>query len=140
MGAPIEVRAAQADDVDAMQAVEAAAGERFREIDDPRIAQRADDPPYWTEGLLRAIGDGRAWVAVDDEAVIGFAIAWTVDGEGHLDEVAVAPDHGRRGVGRALVDEVVAWTAARQLPSITLTTFRDVPGTPRTTRSWASSP
>ena len=89
--------------------------------------ERADDPPYWTEGLLRAIGDGRAWVAVDDEAVIGFAIAWTVDGEGHLDEVAVAPDHGRRGVGRALVDEVVAWTAARQLPSITLTTFRDVP-------------
>jgi predicted N-acetyltransferase YhbS len=41
--------------------------------------------------------------------------------------LAVTPAHGRRGVGRALVDEVVAWTVARELPSITLTTFRDVP-------------
>jgi ribosomal protein S18 acetylase RimI-like enzyme len=50
-----------------------------------------------------------------------------VDGEGHLDELAVTPAHGRRGVGRALVDEVLAWSAARGLPSVTLTTFRDVP-------------
>ncbi|MET0159463.1 MAG: GNAT family N-acetyltransferase [Acidimicrobiales bacterium] len=35
-----------------------------------------------------------------------------VDGEGLLDELAVAPAHGRRGVGRALVEEVVAWAAA----------------------------
>ena len=39
----------------------------------------------------------------------------------------MTPEHGRRGVGRALVDEVVAWTAAQDLPSVTLTTFRDVP-------------
>jgi ribosomal protein S18 acetylase RimI-like enzyme len=66
--------------------------------------------------------------ALDDRgSIIGFAVAWMVDREGHLDELAVAPAHGRRGVGRALVDEVVAWTLARELPSITLTTFRDVP-------------
>jgi len=39
-------------------------------------------------------------------------VAWEVDGEGHLDELAVTPAYGRRGVGRALVDEVVAWTVA----------------------------
>lgn len=111
-----------------MQAAEVAAGERFRGIEDPRIARTADSPPYWTEGLERACVDQRAWVAVDDVgSIIGFAVAWVVDGEGHLDELVVTPAHGRRGVGRALVDEVVAWTAAQQLASITLTTFRDVP-------------
>jgi ribosomal protein S18 acetylase RimI-like enzyme len=67
-------------------------------------------------------------VAVDDlGAVIGFAVACVIDGEGHLDELAVTPVHGRRGVGRALVDEVCAWSAAQGLPSVTLITFRDVP-------------
>jgi len=128
MSAPIVVRPATVDDVPGIQAVEVAAGERFRGIEDPRIARCADAPPYWTAGLERASIEQRAWVAVDDGgSIIGFAVAWVVDGEGHLDELAVAPAHGRRGVGRALVDEVVAWTAAQELASITLTTFRDVP-------------
>ena len=128
MSAPIVVRPATVDDVPAMQAVEIAAGERFRQVEDPRIARCVDNPPYSTAGLERASTEQRAWVAVDDGgSIIGFAVAWVVDGEGHLDELAVVPAHGRRGVGRALVDEVVAWTEARQLASITLTTFRDVP-------------
>jgi RimJ/RimL family protein N-acetyltransferase len=128
MSAPTAVRPAIVDDVPAIQAVEVAAGERFREIDEPRIARCADAPPYSTEGLARAATERRAWVAVDAVgSVIGFAVAWVVDGEGHLDELAVVPAHGRRGVGRALVDEVIAWSAAQELPSVTLTTFRDVP-------------
>lgn len=128
MSAPVHVRLATVDDVPEIQAAEVAAGERFREIEDPRVARCADAPPYWTGGLERASVEQRAWVALDDRgSIIGFAVAWEVDGEGHLDELAVTPAHGRRGVGRALVDEVVAWTVARGLPSITLTTFRDVP-------------
>jgi ribosomal protein S18 acetylase RimI-like enzyme len=128
MSSPIAVRPATVDDVPEMQAVEVAAAERFRGIEDPRIARTADAPPYWTAGLERACSEQRVWAAVDNGgSIIGFAVAWVVNGEGHLDELAVAPEHGRRGVGRALVDEVVAWTVARELPSITLTTFRDVP-------------
>jgi ribosomal protein S18 acetylase RimI-like enzyme len=128
VNAPIVVRPAVVDDVAAMQSVEVAAGQRFREVDDQRIARCADNPPYATEGLERAIAELRAWVAVDDVgSVIGFAIGWTVDGDGHLDELAVTPEHGRRGIGRALVDRVIAWSDAQRLPSVTLTTFRDVP-------------
>lgn len=124
----IVVRSAEADDITAMQAVASVAGQRFRENGDARIAERADDPPYTSEGLALAIAERRAWVAVDDhKSVIGFAVAWTFAGEAHLDEVAVVPEHGRRGVGRALVSEVMTWASAQQLPSITLTTFRDVP-------------
>ncbi len=126
--APITIRPATVDDVPGIQAAEMAAGERFREMADPRIARCADAPPYFAAGLERASNEGRAWVAVDDAGtIIGFAVAWTVDGEGHLDEVAVAPAHGRRGVGRALIDEVLAWTLAQGMQSVTLTTFRDVP-------------
>jgi ribosomal protein S18 acetylase RimI-like enzyme len=125
---PIAVRPATVDDVPGIQSAEIAAGEWFRGFEDPRIARCADAPPYWTAGLERATIEQRAWVAVDDGgSIIGFAVAWVVDGEGHLDELAVTPEHGRRGVGRALVDEVVAWTVAQGLTSITLTTFRDVP-------------
>ena len=128
MSGPIVVRPAVVDDVPAMQAVSVAAAERFRGVEDPRIARSADAPPYWTEGLERASVQQRAWVALDDGgSIIGFAVAWVVDGEGHLDELAVVPEHGRRGVGRALVDQVVTWTVAQGLTSITLTTFRDVP-------------
>jgi ribosomal protein S18 acetylase RimI-like enzyme len=128
MSAPIVVRPSTVDDVPAMQAVSVAAAERFRGVDDPRLARSADAPPYWTEGLERASVQQRAWVALDDGgSIIGFAVAWVVDGDGHLDELAVVPEHGRRGVGRALVDQVVAWTVAQGLTSITLTTFRDVP-------------
>ena len=128
MSAPILVRPAAVDDVPEIQAAEVAAGQRFREIDDPRIARCADAPPYWTAGSSEAgASSGPGSRSTIGGSIIGFAVAWVVDGEGHLDELAVTPAHGRRGVGRALVDEVVAWTAARGLPSITLTTFRDVP-------------
>ena len=43
---PIVVRNATAGDVASMQAVQVEAIQRFREIDDPRIARSADDPPY----------------------------------------------------------------------------------------------
>jgi len=122
------IRPATIADVPEIQAMEIVAGERFRQIQDPRIARCADASPYWTSGLEKASIEQRAWVAVDDTgSIIGFAVACVVDGEGHLDELAVAPAFGRRGVGRALVEQVVAWTISQGLASITLTTFRDVP-------------
>jgi hypothetical protein len=66
VSAPIVVRLATIDDVPQIQAVEVTAGERFRDIEDPRIARCADAPPYWTAGLETASGEQRAWVAVDD--------------------------------------------------------------------------
>ena len=92
MSVPIHVRPATVDDVPEIQAAEVAATERFRTIEDPRIARSADAAPYWTAGLERASIEQRAWVAVDDRgSIVGFAVAWVVDGEGHLDELAVTP-------------------------------------------------
>src|SRR5262245_64460244 len=125
---PIVVRNATAGDVASMQAVDVAARQRFREIDDARIARAADDQPYWAEGLIRAATEQRAWVAIDDlGAVIGFAVAWVIDGEAHLDELRVTPAHGRRSVGRAPVDSVLVWSTAQGPSPITVITFARVP-------------
>ena len=79
------------------------------------------------EDLSAAQTDGRLWVALADDEPVGFAIVeMLADGLPHLDEIDVHPDHGRRGLGTALVRAVCDWTAAREFPEITLTTFRAV--------------
>ncbi|WP_233571212.1 GNAT family N-acetyltransferase [Nocardiopsis sp. Huas11] len=57
----------------------------------------------------------------------GLAATVTVDGLPHLEQIAVDPDHGRRGVGSALLAAVCAEAAARGHERLTLTTFRDLP-------------
>ena len=53
------------------------------------------------------------WVAVaPDSQVLGFALARLIDGEPHLEEIDVHPDHGRRGIGAALVRTVIEWARA----------------------------
>jgi GNAT superfamily N-acetyltransferase len=80
------------------------------------------------EDFRAAQADGRLWVALDDDQPVGFAIVELLDdGLPHLEEIDVDPDHGRRGLGAAMVRAVCDWTAARGYPEVTLTTFRAVP-------------
>ena len=65
-------------------------------------------------------------LAPDGEPV-GFALVELLDDAAHLEEIDVHPDHGRRGLGAALVDAVCGWARDAGLPAVTLTTFRDVP-------------
>jgi GNAT superfamily N-acetyltransferase len=80
------------------------------------------------EELSHALAAGLLWVArAGDGEPIGFALVELVDGRAHLEEIDVDPAHGRRGVGRALLDAVVDWAARAGLSAVTLTTFRDIP-------------
>jgi GNAT superfamily N-acetyltransferase len=118
------IRLAGPADFPAIQAVEDAAGLHFAEIGWTTIA---DDPGPTDEDLAPAAAAGALWVAEDaDGRIVGWAEAGVVDGEGHLHQVSVRPEHEGAGLGTALLDVVVGWTAARGLPSLTLTTFRDI--------------
>jgi putative acetyltransferase len=50
------------------------------------------------------------WIAVDDDAVVGFA---DVDEAGHVGMMFVDPSVGRRGVGAALLEQVRAIAGER---------------------------
>lgn len=66
-------------------------------------------------------------VAEVDGSVVGLAATITLDGATHLEQLAVDPEHGRRGIGGALLERVCADAAAHGHDRVTLTTFRDLP-------------
>jgi ribosomal protein S18 acetylase RimI-like enzyme len=123
----VEVRPAAPADLVTMQQVGARAGRRFAAVDDPVVAACADHPPLALDRLAACQAAGRAWVAVAGPDLAGFVVADLVDGSDHIEEVAVDPEHGRRGIGRALVATVVDHAIRHGLPAVTLTTFRGVP-------------
>ena len=86
--------------------------------------------PYGQYEELRWAEDaaaGRVTFALLDGEVAGFAACHFVDGAPYLDQLSVWRRLGRRGIGRALLDRVLAW-AAPQGP-LRLTTY-DHPGVP----------
>jgi GNAT superfamily N-acetyltransferase len=105
------------------QAIEVAAGRLFAGIG---LRSIAEAPPDDLETLRAHQEGGTIWVAIVDDVPVGYALASVVDGEGHLDQVSVLPELGRRGIGTALVERVEAWARGAGRRALTLTTFRDV--------------
>lgn len=58
---------------------------------------------------------------------VGFVQLDEVDGLAHVQELAVLPSEMRRGHGTALLEAACEWARARGYPSVTLTTYADVP-------------
>ena len=114
-------------DLEAVQRVARSAGERFRAVDDERIARCADDPPIGRDTLVEAIVAGWAWVVLADGEVAGFLVAEELGDAAHVEEVAVGGQLGGRGLGTALLQAVAGRAQALGKAAVTLTTFRDVP-------------
>lgn len=105
--------------------MEKRATERFRAHGHAAIA---DMPAASPEAFAATWAGHDIVVAVaPDGSPVGFAAAKPVDAFLHLAELSVDPDHGRKGLGRALVAAVDGLARERGLAGVTLTTFRDVP-------------
>ncbi|MFC7340992.1 GNAT family N-acetyltransferase [Saccharopolyspora griseoalba] len=119
------IRAAWESDLVVLRDVERSAGYLFAEAGMDFVAE--DEPPT-VEELREFVECGRAWVGVDGEnRSVGYLLAGVVDGNAHLEQVSVRPEHMRRGIGRALLERLIAWSRERELPAITLTTYVEVP-------------
>ena len=71
---------------------------------------------------------GRLWVAVSPRGdLVGFALVFDLGGMAHVDELDVLPEHGGRGLGSRLLEEVCGWAREAGYPKVTLSTFREVP-------------
>lgn len=84
--------------------------------------------PYMREHGDRHVQPGGGLLIAERGGVIaGYAALWTVDTLAHLCEIDVHPDHGKAGIGRALMDAVDGWARTHGHPGVSLTTFMDVP-------------
>lgn len=119
------IEPSRADDLAKLAQVELAANTLFEGRD---LAGLVASDATSLEELAHAHAEGLLWVARDRMGEpIGFALLEIVDGHAHLEELDVHPAHGRRGVGRALLDAVVAWAQRAGHRAVTLTTFCDIP-------------
>ena len=114
-------------DVEIAREISADAGRRFATVAEPRIAACADDPPFTVDELTAYVHSGHAWVATEDDDVVGFVVTELIDDVVHIEEIDVARRAGRQGHASRLLDTVTAWAEARGSRAVTLTTFDDVP-------------
>ncbi len=125
MSFPYTLERSREDDLSELPAVEREAAALFHAIG-MFDAVLADETTL--EDFREAHARGHLWVArATDGKPIAFAFLEVIDGQIHLEEIDVHPSHGRRGVGRALVEAVCEWARAAGYTAMTLTTFRDVP-------------
>ena len=133
----VSIRLGHLSELEEILSVEREAGERFRpyglldppDENDPTRQQKDTDaaPSHSDQEYRDAIAQNRLWIAEDNGKIVGFALAFELDNEGHLREVDVLQSHGRRGIGKALIQKVIEWCHANGYASITLTTFKDIP-------------
>ncbi|MFC6022797.1 GNAT family N-acetyltransferase [Plantactinospora solaniradicis] len=122
---PVRIRTARPAELSALRDIERAAGQMFRDLDMPEIA---DDEPLPVDELATYQRAGRAWVAVDaTDAPVGYLLADLVDGGLHVEQVTVHPRFARRGIGRLLLEHLAGYARTVGVPALTLTTFADVP-------------
>jgi GNAT superfamily N-acetyltransferase len=90
-------------------------------------------PDVFTEAtplatLESALARGHLWVALAPTGeCVGSARVARSGERLHLEQLDVVPDHGGRGLGRALVGAIERWASECGVLELTLTTYRDVP-------------
>jgi GNAT superfamily N-acetyltransferase len=121
----MHIRAVRLAELPVLQDIERAAGQCFRDIGMPEIAE---DEPLPLGVLAHNHHAGLAWVmANESDAPVAYLIADRVDGNLHVEQVSVRPDSARRGLGRRLLDHLAARAGSEGAPALTLTTFTQVP-------------
>ncbi|MEL6257784.1 MAG: GNAT family N-acetyltransferase [Pseudomonadota bacterium] len=120
------LRLADLSDIAEIVAIDRAASELFRPTGLIRnMPATPDSIP--NDVLTSAIEAGRLTIADHDSDPIGFTLTQDLASSLYLDQVSVHPDHGRRGVGRALVEAVIRTASVDGYKDVLLSTFRDVP-------------
>ncbi len=119
------IRSARIEELTMLAQVERSAAVLF--LDTP-YAFLANNDPLSLDFVQQRFQAGQVWVAVNkQDVVVGFAITREVDDTIYLQEMDVDPEHGRRGLGSALVETVCTWAELQSYKAISLSTFRDLP-------------
>lgn len=118
------VRLGRPDDLPVLAGIERAADERFLDAGHPELASGDAIPDHVAS---QAVTQGRITVAEVDGVVAGWLFATRVGDELCLGQVSVSTQFGRRGIGTALLDDLIKRARSAGEPSIVLNTQSDVP-------------
>jgi len=119
------IRQARPDEAALLPDIEDRAGVLFRDSEHPEVdGHDAGSPQLFAAHIRQDL----CFVMVDTEdALIGFAACGVIDAALHLYELAIVPDHGGKGLGKALIETVCNEAKLRGIEAVTLSTFADVP-------------
>jgi GNAT superfamily N-acetyltransferase len=118
------IRPAIQNDLPCLHVIEIAAAQRFTAIGMSDFS--AISVPL--ETYAAALKEDHLWVAETSTGeVVGFAMLSLTEDHAHLEEIDVLPNHGGRGLGRALIETLCTWVSEQGATKMTLSTFRDVP-------------
>lgn len=119
------VRKARSSDIPLLESVERSAAQLFRTVN---LGFLADGPTLDPAVLAGMAKSNYLWVAVNDwDQPIGFLGGENFEGNFHLVEVSVAQAFQGRGVGKALMMNMLDQVRKEGYKSVTLTTYRAVP-------------
>ena len=124
----VAIRPARPSDLRHLSAIEDAGGPLFTELFGAATAPVLMSPA--PSGLDRDLQPGFLLVAVTEGRVVGFAHVLELDGHdghAHLEQLSVLPEHGRRGIGGALVRAAMEEARWAGYDAMSLCTYRDVP-------------
>src|ERR1700733_260422 len=125
-----DIRPARSDELEQLPALEEASDTLFLSLEIGPLP-----PPGTVESLRAALV---VLVAGDPPARFP-RIDRLDDGAAHLEQLAVHPDHGRQGIGRALVMAACRWAGEAGYPSSRWPRTATCPGTVPSTRPPGSS-
>ncbi|MFN4355553.1 GNAT family N-acetyltransferase [Parvibaculum sp.] len=119
-----EIRQARPDDFRHFGVIESAAAALFADAGLPEIASHE---PTGLEFIEATANAGVVFTATGNGMPVGFILGAPLDRHMHIYELSVHPSHGKRGLGRRLVEAVCTHARERGFDAVTLSTFRDIP-------------
>jgi 4-diphosphocytidyl-2-C-methyl-D-erythritol kinase len=109
--------------IPSLSAIELQAAQMLKGYAPDSVLAETTDSATFEDAVRRK----RLWVALTGNRPVGFALVkMLADDLPHLEEIDVAPSHGRRGLGAALVRAACEWATVSGYAALTLTTFRAV--------------
>jgi ribosomal protein S18 acetylase RimI-like enzyme len=120
-----KIRSARFEELTLLSSIELSAAKLFLDTPYSFLVNAAPLPLDFVQQRFKA---GQVWVAVDPhDMVVGYAITQEVDATLYLQQIDVEPTYGCRGIGSALVDTIFVWAKLQGYPSVSLSTFQDIP-------------
>lgn len=121
----MHIRLSNKNDLSKLAAIERSAARKFAEYfkSDNVLTDRTLDHKI----ILEAHHNKSLWVANENDGIVGFLASTSVDDGLHIQEISVAFSFQGKGIGKMLINVIIAEAKIRQCSYVSLTTDSVIP-------------